>query len=75
MYQLLFIYWTHTQPFTTQYDIIKKNKKERNKNNININDSNTPTILVNKQLINIIDKKIEMTERQIISLVTCTDIY
>ena len=75
MYQLLFIYWTHTQPFSTQYDIIKKNKKEKNKNNISNHDINTPTILVNKELINIIDKSIEMTEKQIISLITCSDIY
>jgi hypothetical protein len=75
MYQLLYISWKHTQSFSTQHDIIQKNKKEKNKNNINTHDINTPNILVNKELINIIDKSIEMTERQIISLVTCGDVY
>ena len=70
MYQLLYISWRHTQPFSRQYDIIQKNK-----NNINTNDNNTPNIVVNKELIKIIDKNIEMTEKQIISIITCTDVY
>jgi hypothetical protein len=75
MYQLLYISWNYKQSLSNHHNIAQKNKKEKNKNNISNHDINTPTILVNKELINIIDKSIEMTEKQIISLITCSDIY
>jgi len=70
MYQLLFISWKHSQLGLNQ-----NKKDEKNKNNINANDINKTNIFVNKELIKIIDKSIESTERQIISLVTCSDVY
>ena len=75
MYQLLLLSWKNSQSFSNQHSIIENKKQEKNKNNITANDSNTSNILVNKHLINIIDKSIESTERQIISLITCGDVY
>ena len=75
MYQLLLLSWKNSQSFSNQHSIIENKKQEKNKNNITANDSNTSNILVNKHLINIIDKSIESTERQIISLITCSDVY
>ena len=75
MYQLLSLSWKTSQSFLNQHSFNQNNKQEKNKNNITTHDSNTPNILVNKHLINIIDKSIESTERQIISLITRSDTY
>ena len=75
MYQLLLLSWKNSQSFSNQYAVNQNKKEEKNKNNITAHDSTTSNILVNKHLINIIDKSIESTERQIISLITCSDVY
>ena len=75
MYQLLLLSWKNSQSFSNQHSVNQNKKQEKNKNNITADDSNTPNILVNKHLINIIDKSIESTEQRLISLISCSDVY